>query len=239
MVARNTWIPAFAGMTDVSSAITPAPAPPPASTHALLAAVNAAGGRFERVVITRNRRVLVSLGDRGRTLRLDVSFRDAPAEVLQALARMYGRSGARERGRARSVVRAFLENRRAEIVRPAPRRRVLSADRVHIDRLTAEFDRVNRDHFDGALPRIHIALSGRMRRRNGHFSADPLEIVVSRRLCSEAAPGEAEHTLRHEMIHLWQHLNGATVGHGSDFRRWAERLGVHPRAKRPVEFVVA
>ena len=73
-----------------------------------------------------------------------------------------------------------------------------------------------------------------MRRRNGHFCTHPLEIVISRRLCRKAEAGEAEKTLRHEMIHLWQHEQGHKPGHGRDFRRWAEKLGVHPRATRDV-----
>jgi predicted SprT family Zn-dependent metalloprotease len=73
-----------------------------------------------------------------------------------------------------------------------------------------------------------------MRRRNGHFSSDPLEIAIARSLCLEAMAGEAERTLRHEMIHLWQWKNGVKVGHGKEFRRWAERLEIHPRATRSV-----
>jgi predicted SprT family Zn-dependent metalloprotease len=76
-----------------------------------------------------------------------------------------------------------------------------------------------------------------MKRRNGHFSVHPLEIVISRRLLTHAADGEAERTLRHEMIHLWQHESGRRPGHGADFRRWAERLGVRPRATRTVEWL--
>jgi len=65
---------------------------------------------------------------------------------------------------------------------------------------------------------------------------NPVEIVISRSLCRNATTGEAEKTLRHEMIHLWQHEQGRTPGHGRDFRRWAERLGIHPRATRAVSW---
>jgi predicted SprT family Zn-dependent metalloprotease len=75
-----------------------------------------------------------------------------------------------------------------------------------------------------------------MKRRNGHFSARPLEIVLSRRLCTHGAPGEAEQTLRHEMIHLWQFVEGIPVDHGAAFRRMARKLDVHPRATRRVEW---
>lgn len=98
----------------------------------------------------------------------------------------------------------------------------------------AEFARVNRDFFADALPAVPLFLSGRMRRRNGHFVVDPPQIVIAGRLCTHALPGEAERTLRHEMIHLWQHASGQRVGHGRDFRVWAVRLEIVPRATREV-----
>lgn len=205
----------------------------------LLERINETGARFERLVFTENRRVLVSLGERGRALRLHSAFREAPPEVVSALGRMYGRPGRAGLTEARAVIRDFIHSSGTF---PAPRavaprrRRGAPGDPAHLERLAAEFDRVNGEHFGGALPSVPIFISGRMRRRNGHFSPEPVEIVISRRLCTNAAPGEAEHTLRHEMIHLWQHLNGGRVGHGSDFRRWAVRLSVHPRARRAVRF---
>ena len=86
------------------------------------------------------------------------------------------------------------------------------------------------------LPEVPLFLSGAMRRRNGHFCSHPLEIVISRTLCTHAHPGEAEHTLRHEMIHLWQHASGKKPDHGEEFRAWARRLDVHPRATRRVSW---
>jgi predicted SprT family Zn-dependent metalloprotease len=202
---------------------------------ALLARLRASGAPFERLVFTDNRRVMVSVGDRGRTLRLNESFRDAPDEVLRAVAALYARKGGTEA--ARRVLRDFFAARPAPAAAPRPRtRRNPAADRPYLTRLAAEFERVNRDFFGGALPTVPLYLSGRMQRRNGHFSPRPLEIVISRRLCAEAHPGEAEETLRHEMIHLWQHHTGLPLGHGLDFRRMARRLGVHPRAARVVRW---
>ncbi len=204
----------------------------------LLAEVRAGGASFGRLVYTRNRRVMVSVGDGGETLRLHERFRDAPPEVLRAVGRMYARGARRpEREDARAVVQRFLRESPPEPPgRGRARRRVPAADRVHLERLQAEFDRVNAEHFGGALPCVPLFLSGRMRRRNGHFSAHPPEIVLSRALCADAAPGEAEQTLRHEMIHLWQHAEGRRPDHGLDFRRLARTLGVHPRATRTVEW---
>lgn len=238
---------------DTSGAAAPPPAPPaeppspagPVATATpttpaepdgadLLAAVNRAGGRFGRVVVTMNRRVMLSAGDGGTTLRIHRSFLDAPDPVLAAVGRFFSARRGAERSAARAAIREFVAAARPA---PAPRRRRREwrpADAPLLERLQREFDRVNEESFGGELPRVPIFLSRGMRRRNGHFSCHPPEIVISHRLCVAAVCGEAEHTLRHEMIHLWQHHTGAPLGHGRDFRRWARRLDVHPRATRPV-----
>lgn len=205
----------------------------------VLAAVRAAGSAVERVDFTRNRRVMASLADRGRALRVHECFAEAPGEVLRALGQLFSRAPAVRRDAARERVREYLR-----VASPAPSatppkrgaRRIPPSDRPHLDRLRAEFERVNAEHFDGELPDVPLFLSGRMTRRNGHFSPSPVEIVLARQLLTLADPGEAEQTLRHEMIHLWQHATGRKLGHGADFRRLARRLGVHPRAMRTVRW---
>jgi hypothetical protein len=207
----------------------------------ILSVFREGGAAFRSVVFTRNRRTMVSVGDGGATLRLHECFREAPPEVLRAVATLVTRASPSNRDAARAIVRAYLsaslsigtgaasppEGR----TRP---RRIPVADRPHLARLQAEFDRINASHFGGSLPRVPLALSGRMRRRNGHFSSSPLEIVISRALCQNALDGEAEKTVRHEMIHLWQFVQGRKPGHGKDFRDWARALDVHPRATRSV-----
>ena len=205
---------------------------------ALLREIAAGGGRFERIVTTRNRRVMASVGEGGATLRLHEAFREAPPEVLRALGTLFSPATERAKRDAKQRVRAFLASRpEAALPRRAPRRSPhRGADRPHLERLRAEFAAVYTAFFGGSLPEIPLRLSGRMRRRNGHFSSDPLEIAISRRLCERGAGGEAERTLRHEMIHLWQHVEGRKPGHGGDFRRWARRLDIHPRATRFVRW---
>jgi len=200
----------------------------------LLGQIAEGGTVFERLVLTRNRRVMVSVGDRGRTLRLHEVFRDAPADVLRAVGVLYSRRSAASRLRARGHIESFLSNAVAPTGPVRRARRPSLADRPHLDRLLREFERVNAHYFGGRLPTVPLRLSGRMRRRNGHFSAEPLEIAIARRLCTEGEEGEAERTLRHEMIHLWQWIEGQRPGHGADFRRWAVRLEIHPRATRRV-----
>jgi predicted SprT family Zn-dependent metalloprotease len=155
--------------------------------------------------------------------------------VLRAVGCVLSKKPEPTRAGAKEAILRFLRANPPEAKRPT-RRGKPAADRAEVERLAAEFDRVNERYFHAALPRVPISLSGRMRRRNGHFSTHPVEIVISRALCRHAEPGEAEKTLRHEMIHLWQHEQGRKPGHGQDFRRWAERLGVHPRATRNVSW---
>jgi hypothetical protein len=203
----------------------------------VLARVAEGGARFERVVFTRNRRVMVSIAERGRALRLHALFEAAPEAVLRSIGRLFSARTGTARARAKRELHAFLQTvadriepprRRPGVHRPRP------ADRPHLERLAAEFARVNQEAFGGSLPMVPLRLCGRMKRRNGHFRSAPLEIAISRALCEHAAPGESERTLRHEMIHLWQHVTGGRVGHGPDFRARARTLGVHPRATREV-----
>lgn len=180
---------------------------------------------------------MASLGDGGRTLRLHRCFAAAPDEVLGAVAALFSSRDRRARTAARAAVRRFAAvHLPAPSAAPPARRphRVPAADRLHLLRLAAEFERVNTESFGDALPAVPLHLSGRMTRRNGHFRAVPPEIAISRRLCTHGVPGEAERTLRHEMIHLWQHATGARLGHGAEFRRWARALDIVPRATREV-----
>jgi hypothetical protein len=202
---------------------------------AVLAEVRRGGGNYREVIFTNNRRVMASVADGGRALRLHESFAKAPDRVLHAVARLFAAKSDSARSAARQVVNEFLAARTPSSPR-SRRREVLPEDRPHLERLRAEFDRVNKEHFGGLLPKVPLYLSDRMRSRNGHFSRHPPEIVISTRLCAGAAAGEAEHTLRHEMIHLWQHVVGLTPDHGLPFRWWARLLGVRPRARRPVKW---
>jgi hypothetical protein len=214
------------------------PGPPVAGSinAGLLGKVARGGKRFDRLVLTRNTRVMASVADGGRTLRLHEAFAEAPAEVLEAVGSLFGARNGRTRAAARAIVRDFLGTTLPDSPPRRPRRppQPRPADLPHIRSLREEFDRVNQTHFASSLPDVPIRLSGRMRRRNGHFGTDPVEIAISRELCVRAEDGEALRTLRHEMIHCWQWTEGRKIGHGADFRRWARALDIHPRATRVV-----
>jgi predicted SprT family Zn-dependent metalloprotease len=192
-------------------------------------------------MFTKNRRTMISVGKDRRLIRLNVAFAAADEAVLAQVAALYtpGARG-RKKAQAKEAVQRFINAIPMHDV-PPPRRRprhrlVHPMDRTHVERLQAEFDAANRRYFGGRLPRVPIHLSRQMRRKNGHFCSHPLEIVISWRLCVHGMPGEAEQTMRHEMIHLWQYIEGAPVDHGPAFRRMAHRLDVHPRATRPVQW---
>ncbi len=204
----------------------------------MLEVLRKAGAQYRRVVFTHNRRIMISVARDRSTLRMNAAFARAPEPVLLAVGAMYGGARGKQAARAKEEVRRFLnEIPAAPVERRAPRRRVYSPnDRLIVERLQAEFDRVNRLSFGGRLPRVPLHLSRKMRRRNGHFSSHPLEIVISHRLCTHGEAGEAESTVRHEMIHLWQYMEGVAVDHGPAFRRLAHKLDVHPRATRPVKW---
>ena len=109
----------------------------------LLAEVRAGGASFREVVFTRNRRVMVSTGDGGRTLRLHERFREAPVEVWRAIGCVVSRKPERARLAAKEVIVRFLRENPPEAA--PPRRRRARTDRSDLARLEAEFDRVNEE----------------------------------------------------------------------------------------------
>jgi hypothetical protein len=209
---------------------------PEAAVDPLLARLQRAGARVTRIVVTDNRRVMLSMGgpDR-RTLRLHRCLVDAPESVVRAIVDLSAGRGGTRQARARAEIREFVAGRHTPAPRPRPRE-VRPEHAPHVERLRAEFERANATHFGGLLPTVPLHVSDAMRSRNGHFSRGPVEIVISRRLLVEACDGEAERTLRHEMIHLWQHVVGLRPDHGRAFRWWARLLDIHPRARRDVRW---
>src|SRR5688572_24402910 len=75
----------------------------------LLSELRGVGLPFDRIVYTRNRRVMVSVAEEGRTLRLHESFAAAPPETLHAVARLFSTRSQKERTRVRELIRAHLQ----------------------------------------------------------------------------------------------------------------------------------
>jgi len=194
-----------------------------------------------RVRVTDNRTVLVSLS-RLRVLSVHRVFEEAPDDVLGAIVRFVAPGTSRERRKEeqRAIVNYYktkvtkgTKGTKGPVRRPD---RVLPADRAALDRLALLFAGYNQRHFRGSLPAIPIRLSGRMRTRLGHLLLDaagtPQEITISRRHLAKHAWTEVEHTLLHEMVHLWQCAEGHAVDHGPVFRAKARETGVTAAARR-------
>lgn len=197
-----------------------------------------------RVRVTDNRTVLVSLS-RHRVLSVHRAFEGAPDDVLRAIVRFVAPGMARDARKAeqRSIVEWYKTNgtKGTKETKGLVRRpdRPLAADRVALDRLALLFSDYNQRHFLGTLPAIPIRLSGRMRTRLGHLLLDaagtPQEITISRRHLAKHGWTEVEHTLLHEMVHLWQCTEGHAVDHGPVFRAKARETGVTAAARRWVK----
>ncbi len=187
----------------------------------------------------RNRTVMVSLNER-LLLRLHQGYVFAPDRVLAAIVRFLDpRAPRAERRRAEQVFLAFPVELYAPRARERPADRPRPGDLALLHRLRLLHERLNREHFGGALGEIPIRLSGRMRTRLGEVSVDlrtgrPIEIALSRRHLAEHPWAEVEHTMLHEMVHQWQAESRLSIDHGPTFRDKAREVGVLPAARRAV-----
>ena len=191
-----------------------------------------------RIVTHTNRIVMVSLGARG-VLRLHRGYTHAPDRVLRAIVRFL--DARLPRAERRMAEREFIDfpvERHAPASPGPPRReRPRPGDLMLLHRLSQAHERLNREHFGGALGSLPLRLSSRMRTRLGELSVEvrsgqPIEIAISRRHIARHTWAEVEHTLLHEMVHQWQAETDLPVDHGSTFRRKAREVGILPGAKR-------
>ena len=192
-----------------------------------------------RVVLTRNRSVMVSARD--GVLRVHAHFLAAPPEVLRALATFVGGGSRTARAAARRTILAY------EVPRAPARRRPTAThpdDARLAARLAALHAELNARHFGGALRPLPVQVSRRLKRRLGHYAPAPLaagdapgaaEIAISRRHIRRDGWEEAAQTLLHEMVHQWQDESGLPLDHGPAFRRKAREVGVVPSARRPID----
>ena len=208
-----------------------------ADPDALRRRLDRLGLAVARVRLNDNASVLVSLS-RSRVLSIHRGFANAPDAVLAAIVTFFTPRIRRETKRAALVEIQAFEVRPSE---PDRRARRLDAphpgDLVKTERLARLFGEHNARHFGGALPELPIRISGRMRTRLGQLCLDPatlkpFEITMSRRHLDRHGWDEADHTLLHEMVHLWQHVKGYPVDHGPIFRSKARAVGVTPSARR-------
>jgi len=212
------------------------------SGDGLLDRLNQLGLRHvERLRLTRNRVVMVSFSRR-RVLSVHEAYRQAPDRVLKAIVRFVAPGTSRDlRSAAQHEILSFHAAAPIERVpRPArPPERPRAGDPEAVARLELLFAALNQRHFMGSLPALPIRLSGRMRTRLGHVTMDDQgrarDITISRRHLAAHGWDEVEHTLLHEMVHVWQSAQGRGVDHGPDFRAKAREVGVAAAARRWVK----
>ena len=109
-----------------------------------------------------------------------------------------------------------------------------------IGRLHATFQEVNERHFAGLLPTLPIYLgrlgTGRAKVRElAHLWVDddtgaPRYLKFDEEIALTSDWSDLRETLVHEMVHLWQSVQGWKVDHGPEFKRMAKRLGISERA---------
>jgi hypothetical protein len=185
------------------------------------------------ITLHRNRRVMLSF-DRATGLRIHAGYATAPDEVIEAIV-TWVRPSVRK-GVRRAAARVFLgfsvhgdrpppRRRRPEPPEPGDEARLAALGRVHAE--------LNAKWFGGTLAAIPIELSGRMRRKLGHYEPranGAALIAISRRHLRRDGFTAVAETLLHEMVHQWQDETGRPVDHRGEFRRKAAAVGIAPRA---------
>lgn len=185
------------------------------------------------IVLHQNRRVMLSYKPHSG-LRVHAGYARAPIEVVAAIAR-WARPWVRRKDR-REAARVFLgfsvhpEGLPRRVRRPD---RPEPGDEQRTAELRALHAVLNARWFDGRLASIPIELSGRMRRKLGHYEPKAIGtpiIAISRRHLRRDGWASVSDTLLHEMVHQWQDESGLPVDHGSEFRRKAREVAIEPRA---------
>jgi hypothetical protein len=199
-------------------------------------------GEQVRLVVHDNRSTMVSFRRDGGLLhyRVHHMFLDAPHPVVDALAAFAGpgRGMAARRRDAGGRIDAYVRQHRARIAEPRPAR-VEPRGRVH--HLQAIFDRLNREHFGGAVEaRIGWGPNrGRGRRRTiktGVYVQDARLIRIHPALDRREVPelyvaAVVYHEMLHQVVPALER-NGRRVVHGEEFRRREREYPGYEAAKR-------
>lgn len=185
------------------------------------------------LVLHRNRRVMLSFDGCG-ALRVHEGYAQAPGDIIRAIV-AWARPGLRRAARL-DLARVFLTFS-VHGNQPPPRRKrpepPAAGDDTKLLQLRALHHELNARWFDGRLTPVALELSGRMKRKLGHYeprSSGGPAIAISRRHLKRHGWGSVAETLLHEMVHQWQDETGLAVDHGPLFRRKAKAVGIDPRA---------
>jgi predicted SprT family Zn-dependent metalloprotease len=196
-------------------------------------------GERVRLVVHDNSSTMLSFRRAAGCLHLRVHhlFLGAPDEVAEAIADFAARPNRRGRRAAGRRIDAWIRSRRGRIA--PPRLRALDP-RGKVHDLQGMFDRLNAEHFDGAVvARIGWGRSTRSRGQRsikmGVYLHDARAIRVHPALDRDAVPEFfVEAVVFHEMLHQVvsvEELGGRRVVHGREFRRRERALPGHARAK--------
>lgn len=217
-----------------------------AASDPLLSVLRAHRSPIRRVRYRDNRTVLLSISRDGRTLNSHRCFRDAPPEILEAVATFL--TARRTSAGARCALeqlRSWDGARRglAAARRQRPGRRRPATDGPGTAPLRTLFQELNREAFERRLPEIPLRVSRRMTRTLGTIRYGPdrdhdtphtprvvLEIAISSDLLLPLNRDSLRETMLHEMAHAEAWLQHGHRGHGRPWRRIAERVGCTPRA---------
>lgn len=104
------------------------------------------------------------------------------------------------------------------------------------------FDQLNREYFDGALPKPNLSWSRTVSRRLlGHFDAAHNAIIISKLFDNAQKPRlMAEFIMYHEMLHLKHpvtHSRDRRCFHSSQFRADEKKFRRYVEAKRLIEML--
>lgn len=205
--------------------------------------------RIRQVRFKPNRVRLLSVSRDGATLHAHECFRQAPPEIVEAMAAfLHGERGGAAYARAVARVRSWAMAQRdagertlqaASARRRPPRPGACCATPAQRAYLASLYRQLNRSRFGGRLPEeLPLRLSSRMSRRLGHVryhrredgARVAVELALGVDLLLEGNERQLIDTLLHEMAHVEAWLAHGHRGHGAPWQRIARRVGCEPRA---------
>lgn len=109
-----------------------------------------------------------------------------------------------------------------------------------LGRLYVVYHEANDRHFSGLLPTVPIHLRGIQSKRGRvgsvgefvphPFTGQPAYLILHEEFALTASWSDVRDVVLHEMVHVWQAVQGHHDKHGPSFKRMAKRLGISGRS---------